>query len=55
MNPAISIAMAVAVKITPLRALFYVLAQCVGAILGSLLLKWWVTLCSLVKLLFTIL
>ncbi|XP_060568595.1 aquaporin-2-like, partial [Ruditapes philippinarum] len=39
MNPAVSIAMAVAMEITPSRALLYTIAQCAGGILGSLLLK----------------
>ncbi|KAL4229080.1 hypothetical protein ACF0H5_012119 [Mactra antiquata] len=39
MNPAVSIAMAVAMEISPTRALFYTISQCIGAILGSLLLK----------------
>lgn len=39
MNPAVSIAMAVAMEITPSRALLYTVAQCVGGICGSLLLK----------------
>ena len=39
MNPAVSIGMAVAVKISPLRALLYVIFQCGGALLGSLILK----------------
>ena len=39
MNPAVSIAMAAALKISPVRALLYTAAQCVGAIFGSLILK----------------
>lgn len=39
MNPAVSVGMAVALKISPLRAVLYVVAQCGGALLGSLLLK----------------
>lgn len=39
MNPAVSIAMAVAMEISPLRALLYTTGQVVGGILGSLLLK----------------
>ncbi|XP_053409128.1 aquaporin AQPAe.a-like isoform X4 [Mercenaria mercenaria] len=39
MNPAVSLAMAVAMEITPSRAVLYIVAQCVGGILGSLLLK----------------
>ena len=39
MNPAVSIAMAVALNISPLRAILYVIVQCGGAILGSLILK----------------
>ena len=42
MNPAVSIAMAVVFNISPLRAILYVIAQCGGGILGSLLLKGWV-------------
>ncbi|XP_060576032.1 aquaporin AQPAe.a-like [Ruditapes philippinarum] len=40
MNPAVSLAMAVATKISPSRAIVYIKAQCAGGILGSLLLKW---------------
>lgn len=39
MNPAVSIGMAVALKISPLRALLYIIFQCGGAVLGSLILK----------------
>ncbi|KAH3700204.1 aquaporin AQPAn.G-like [Dreissena polymorpha] len=39
MNPAVSIAMAVAMEISPLRAVTYTAAQCLGGMLGSLLLK----------------
>ena len=39
MNPAVSIAMAAALKISPVRALLYTAAQCVGGIFGSLILK----------------
>lgn len=39
MNPAVSIAMAVTMNISPLRAILYVIVQCGGAILGSLILK----------------
>ncbi|KAH3868507.1 aquaporin AQPAn.G-like [Dreissena polymorpha] len=39
MNPAVSIAMAVAMEISPLRAVMYTAAQCLGGMLGSLLLK----------------
>lgn len=39
MNPAVSVAMAVALKISPIRAILYTLTQCVGGILGSLILK----------------
>ncbi|KAL5015283.1 hypothetical protein ScPMuIL_009553 [Solemya velum] len=38
-NPAVSIAMAVSMSISPVRALFYVGAQSGGAIIGGLLLK----------------
>ncbi|XP_005111061.2 aquaporin-5 isoform X2 [Aplysia californica] len=38
-NPAVSIAMAVAMNITILRAVFYVIAQVVGAIIGGYILK----------------
>ncbi|XP_052771040.1 aquaporin-1-like [Mya arenaria] len=38
-NPAVSLAMAVARQISPLRAVFYVLAQLSGGMCGSLLLK----------------
>ncbi|KAL4218102.1 Aquaporin-4 [Mactra antiquata] len=39
MNPAVSIAMAVSMTISPSRALLYVVAQSGGAMIGSLLLK----------------
>jgi glycerol uptake facilitator-like aquaporin len=39
MNPAVSIAMAVANWISPTRAFLYVCAQSAGGILGSFLLK----------------
>lgn len=39
MNPAVSIAMLVSGKISPFRAFFYCLAQSVGGVLGSLILK----------------
>ena len=39
MNPAVSIAMAAAMKISPIRAVLYTAAQCIGAMFGSLLLK----------------
>ncbi|XP_060576031.1 aquaporin-5-like isoform X2 [Ruditapes philippinarum] len=39
MNPAVSLAMAVAMEITPTRAILYTIAQCSGGTLGSLLLK----------------
>ena len=38
-NPAVSIAMVVAWKISPLRAILYVIVQCCGGMLGSLILK----------------
>ncbi|GAB1606382.1 aquaporin-4-like [Argonauta hians] len=38
-NPAVTIAMAVVFNITPVRALFYIIAQCVGAIVGAFFLK----------------
>lgn len=39
MNPCVSIAMAVAMKISPVRALLYVIVQCGGGIIGSVILK----------------
>ncbi|WAR21869.1 AQP2-like protein [Mya arenaria] len=39
MNPAVSLAMAVSMDISPARALLYTVAQCCGGMLGSLLLK----------------
>ena len=39
MNPAVSIAMAVTFNITPVRAVLYVVAQVIGGIVGSALLK----------------
>ncbi|XP_052770365.1 aquaporin FA-CHIP-like [Mya arenaria] len=39
MNPAVSLAMAVAMEISPARAVLYTVAQCCGGMLGSLLLK----------------
>ncbi|WAR21870.1 AQP1-like protein, partial [Mya arenaria] len=39
MNPAVSLAMAVAMEISPARAFLYTAAQCCGGVLGSLLLK----------------
>ncbi|XP_052773593.1 aquaporin-5-like [Mya arenaria] len=39
MNPAVSLAMAVAMEISPTRAVLYTVAQCSGGMLGSLLLK----------------
>ena len=44
MNPAVSIAMAVTMNISPLRAILYVIVQCGGAILGSLILKRFVSM-----------
>lgn len=38
-NPAVSIAMAVVREISPVRAVLYVVFQCVGGLIGSLLLK----------------
>lgn len=38
-NPAVTIALAIAKKMTGISALFYVLAQVIGALLASLLLK----------------
>ncbi|CAI9718968.1 aquaporin-like [Octopus vulgaris] len=38
-NPAVTIAMAIVFNITPLRALFYIIAQCLGAIVGAFFLK----------------
>ncbi|XP_052773692.1 aquaporin-5-like [Mya arenaria] len=39
MNPAVSLAMAVVLEISPARAVLYTVAQCCGGMLGSLLLK----------------
>ncbi|XP_060552215.1 lens fiber major intrinsic protein-like [Ruditapes philippinarum] len=39
MNPAVTISFAVGQTISPLRALFYVMAQCTGGSLGVLILK----------------
>ena len=39
MNPAVSIGMAVALKISPVRVIVYTISQCCGAMLGSLILK----------------
>ncbi|WAR17101.1 AQP4-like protein, partial [Mya arenaria] len=39
MNPAVSLAMAVTLNISSIRALLYVIAQCAGAIAGSFILK----------------
>lgn len=38
-NPAVSIAMAIVFNISPLRAFFYIIAQCLGAIAGAFFLK----------------
>ena len=38
-NPAISLSLAVVGLITPIRAFFYVIAQAVGGIIGSFILK----------------
>ena len=39
MNPAVSIAMAVSMHVSPSRAFLYVISQCTGGIMGSLLLR----------------
>lgn len=38
-NPAVSIAMAIVFNISPFRAFFYIIAQCLGAIAGAFFLK----------------
>jgi len=38
-NPSVSVGMAVGLIITPLRAIMYVIAQTIGAIVGAMLLK----------------
>nr|QIE08067.1 aquaporin 1 [Sinonovacula constricta] len=39
MNPAVTMAMMVTLSISPLRGILYIIAQCSGGILGSLILK----------------
>ena len=39
MNPAVTVGMLFAFQISPLRAILYVIAQCGGGLLGSLILK----------------
>lgn len=41
-NPAVTIAMAVTLNISLIRAILYVVAQVIGAIIGGYLVKGWV-------------
>jgi len=44
MNPAVTMAMAAMLAISPSRALLYIIAQCTGAVAGSFILKGYVCL-----------